>query len=78
MLQGVASALSHVSQKHLEAVKPTARQFGLAAERVLCSVPVELVRSIGNAASWPPDGGGQSRLVAPKKTFGEDPLMSQL
>jgi hypothetical protein len=75
---GLAATLLHVSQKHLRPVNPTARQFGLAVERVRVRVPVELVRSIGKVASTPPEAGGQSRLVLAQTRFGDVPLMSQV
>ena len=68
----------HVSQKHLRAVNPIARQFGLVADSVRVRVPVELVRSIGKVARTPPLAGGQSRLVVDQKRFGDVPLTSHV
>ena len=51
---------------------------GAASASVRETVPVEFERSIGNAAICAPEVGGQSRLVAPKNTFGDEPFTSQL
>jgi len=55
-------------------VKPGALQFGLAAESVRVSVPVVLERSIGSTAMSAAAAGGQSRLVVPKASLGDEPL----
>jgi hypothetical protein len=78
VLHGVAAGLLQVSQRHLAAVKPGARQFGLSADTVRVCVPVELVRLIGSAAMFAPFDGGQSRLVLPQKRLGELPLTSHV
>ncbi len=67
-----------MSQKHLSVVNPGARQFGLAALSVRVTVPVVFERLIGKVAITPPASGGQSRLVEPKATLGEEPVMSQI
>jgi hypothetical protein len=64
-LHGSAASDAQVSQKHLLAVKPVARQLGLAAVSVFVAVPVVFVRSIGKDASTLVLGR-QSRLVVPK------------
>jgi hypothetical protein len=74
-LHGVALMLSHVSHRHFRPVDPLSRQFGLVDVSLRVTVPVEFDRSIG---SFPMtlEPGGQSRLVAPKDEFGDDPLTS--
>ena len=76
--QGCAALVLQVSQKHFRLVNPGARQLGLEVASVRETVPVEFERSIGNAAICAPEVGGQSRLVAPKNTFGDEPFTSQL
>src|SRR6185436_15546441 len=57
----------HVSQRHLRVVKPVARHWGLAALTVRVCSPVAMFRSIPRMATTDPEGGGQSRLVGPKR-----------
>ncbi len=74
---GSAACVAQVSHRHCSVVNPGAVQNGLPAVMPRETEPVVLLRLIGRLAITPPESGGQSRLVAPKKTFADAPLMSQ-
>src|SRR6266403_1179094 len=65
-------------QRHVKVPKPGAVQLGFAADTVRVSVPVELLRLIGSAATTAPEAGGQSRLVLPQNRFIELPFTSHV
>ncbi len=74
---GVEAASSQVSHWQRLVVHPPAVQSGLDVVKVRTLVPVVLLRLIGSVAINAPESGGQSRLVEPNETFGDEPLMSQ-
>ena len=78
LLHGSAAKSLQVLQRHFKVPKPGAVQLGFAADTVRVSVPVELLRLIGSAATTAPETGGQSRLVLPQNRFIELPFTSHV